>query len=559
MSFSFKKNIIVGVAVTPELGLEAALIDFDARKVLKYGTRTLAYDNNRKVIADLDIFKESLQDVLQELDIPKGADIVLSIPTVFFNVNDYPAALSTEQIGLSIETDLMEKPLFSNEEPCISAVKLPNSTMQFSKFAYVAAQKTTLIEIAMQIYELGYNLVSIDTSINSSLNALIYNERVNASPQASWLLLVVENSCCRIIPMSGKNYVDYFEEKISIGEVLGDEENYTTVVSAVKPILKNNPTQCLYVVSKTNIISAKLLAEKLTYEAPIVHQEANIYNTVPFIDVSDEINPEAAKTISLDVIGAAIGREFADYTETHFNLFNESLGDVYIQNRPPVITIGSRKFEMSMENSVKYGLIFFVLVLIAALIILLPIRGAMNGKKQEKEKLDRQIQETKAFIEANKGVSSSVFSESDEIRIGLGVNKNVYTYYTIAGTEIPKKLWLTSLELGPNTTIKGQADNLESIYSFFRSIKDYNPESGIKLQKLGLAVSPNKRALRDFDTDSVITSLNADYYEFVISDVPEKKATSKKSKSTEGVGGIDDNSYGNNEKPAALPDLETID
>ncbi len=559
MSFSFKKNIIVGVAVTPELGLEAALIDFDARKVLKYGTRTLAYDNNRKVIADLDIFKESLQDVLQELDIPKGADIVLSIPTVFFNVNDYPAALSTEQIGLSIETDLMEKPLFSNEEPCISAVKLPNSTMQFSKFAYVAAQKTTLIEIAMQIYELGYNLVSIDTSINSSLNALIYNERVNASPQASWLLLVVENSCCRIIPMSGKNYVDYFEEKISIGEVLGDEENYTTVVSAVKPILKNNPTQCLYVVSKTNIISAKLLAEKLTYEAPIVHQEANIYNTVPFIDVSDEINPEAAKTISLDVIGAAIGREFADYTETHFNLFNESLGDVYIQNRPPVITIGSRKFEMSMENSVKYGLIFFVLVLIAALIILLPIRGAMNGKKQEKEKLDRQIQETKAFIEANKGVSSSVFSESDEIRIGLGVNKNVYTYYTIAGTEIPKKLWLTSLELGPNTTINGQADNLESIYSFFRSIKDYNPESGIKLQKLGLAVSPNKRALRDFDTDSVITSLNADYYEFVISDVPEKKATSKKSKSTEGVGGIDDNSYGNNEKPAALPDLETID
>ena len=112
--------------------------------------------------------------------------------------------------------------------------------------------------------------------------------------------------------------------------------------------------------------------------------------------------------------------------------------------------------------------------------------------------------------------------------MGLIHNKNIYTYYTIVGTEIPKKLWLTGLKLGKNTTIEGQADNLESVYSFFRNIKDYNPDSQIKLQKLALASNSNIAALTEsgnFDTDSIITSMNADFYEFRISDAPEVAAT----------------------------------
>ena len=142
-----------------------------------------------------------------------------------------------------------------------------------------------------------------------------------------------------------------------------------------------------------------------------------------------------------------------------------------------------------------------------------------------------------------------MFDEGSEIRIGLGHNKNIYSYYTIVGTEIPKKLWLTRLKLSDKTTIEGQADNLESVYAFFRSIKDYNPESAIKLQKLGLASSSKIESIdqniESFDTDSILTSLNADFYEFRISDEPEEVKKDTKND--------------NASKADALPGLEAIE
>ena len=112
-------------------------------------------------------------------------------------------------------------------------------------------------------------------------------------------------------------------------------------------------------------------------------------------------------------------------------------------------------------------------------------------------------------------------------------------------------MWLTHLKLGDKTTIEGQADNLESVYAFFRSIKDYQPDSDIKLQKLGLASKSTAPVSEDgtaeFDTDSILTSLNADFYEFRISDEPEVKKEDLKKDGE------------NSDNPAnSLPDLEPV-
>ena len=553
----FKKNIVVGVSVTPEIGLEAAQIDFVSKTVLKYGFRQLAYDNNRKEIADLDIFKETLQDLLMELQIPKGSEIVLNLPAVTFKVKDYPASLNEEQIINAIQEELIEHPIFGNEEPAIDAAQLPNSTIQFNKIAYTAAQKTMLIEIAMQIKDLGYKLVGIDTSVNSTLNALIYKERVDVNPSSSWLLLLVDNSYCRVIPMQGRNYVDCIEEKISIGEVLGDAENYSTVLAAVKPVLRQFPSQYLCVVSKTNIISAEILAGQLEYNAPIIHQEANNYAKEAFLEVGPEVDESVANLISIDVIGAGINRDFTAFSNAHLNLFNSSLGDVYLLEQPPVLKFNSISFELSMENMIKVIIALAIVLVVIVGISMTVLLNLIGQKKALVADLDKKISSINQYLKENESVSSELFDEGDEIRMGLVRNKNIYTYYTIVGTEIPKKLWLTSLELGDNTTIEGQADNLESVYSFFRNIKDYDPNSNIKLQKLGLAtISSSLQEISDtesFDTDSVITSLNADYYQFRISDAPEIKKTNITSKKQEGEKGA------NNSAAGALPDLEPIE
>ena len=562
--FNFKKSIIVGIAVSPENGIEAAQIDYQNKVVLKYASKPLAYDNARKEIADLDLFKETLQDILAEIEAPAGSDIAITLPSIAFKVVDYPASLTEDEITNAIEEDLVNHPIFQNNDPCISAVRLPNSTIQFSKVAYTVLQKVSLIEIAMQIKDLGYNLINIDTSVNSTLNALIYNERINTAPDSNWVMLLVDNNFCRVLSMSGKNYVDSYEEKISIGEVLGDTENYATVVNAVAPILKNIPSQCLYVISKTNIISAKILAEQLKYNAPIIHQEDNVFSGSPFLEVADTIPESAAKVISLDVIGAAINRDFDDNSFAYFNLFNASLGDIYILNQPPVIYIGSRKIIMSLETMLTLGIIAAIIILAFAILIFIPINKLNKAKQMQIDSINHDIEQNQEFLKKNKDISASVFDEGDEIRMGITNNKNIYTYYTIVGTEIPKKLWLTSLDLGKKLIIKGQADNLESIYSFYRNIKDYNPNSNIKLQKLALATNGSKKIVNDSDSDDVITSLNADYYEFVISDSDDYDQTEENTENTEGDNGQNNKNDPNNNKKGGIklpgiPALETID
>ena len=552
----FKKSVVIGVSVTPEVGLEVAQIDFATRTVLKYAVRPLEYDINRRDIADLDIFKETLSDLLEELQLPKGTSIVLNLPAVTFRVNDYPASLDEEQVGNAIEEELAENLIFKNNEPCIVATQLPNSTIQFNKIAYEAVQKTTIIEIAMAIKDLGYKLLAIDTSVNSILNSLILKERVNVENDVSWVLLLVENNCCRVISMNGRTYVDAFEEKISIGEILGDAENYSTVISAVTPILKNLPSQYLCVVSKTNIVSAEILASKLNYSAPIIHQEANSFSQEVFMDVSPEVDEALAPTISLDVIGAALYRNLLPYSTAHFNLFNKSLGDIYLDEQPPEVVIAGHRIVLDTETLIKIFILCAIVILVPAIIAFIVLLSSISSQNSVNADLDSKIEQMNKFLKDNESVSADLFDEGDEIRVGLEHNKNVYSYYTIVGTEIPKKLWLTHLKFSDKTTIEGQADNLESVYAFFRSVKDYDPESDIKLQKLGLASnavpkviekdaenSDNSDKTDDFEVDSILTSSNADFYEFRISNEPEVKKEDLKKK--------DEN--GND-----LPDLEPI-
>lgn len=548
---NLKKSNLVGVSITPEVGLEVAQVDFASQTVLKYGIRQLEYDINRREISDIDLFKEALQDLFFELQIPKGSEVVLNLPSVVFKTVDYPAAMDEAQIVSAIEEELADHFIFRTIEPVISAVQLPNSSMQFHKIAYTAVQKQMLIEVAMTIKELGCRLYAVDTSVNSTLNALMYKQRVEFGRDTSWILMTVDNMCCRIMTMSGRNYVDAYEERISIGEVLGDAENYGTVINAVSPILKNLPSKYLCVVSKTNIISAEVLASKLTYSAPIIYQESNCFSKKAFLDVGPDVDEKFANILSLDIIGASIYKDFETSSSAHFNLFNKSLGDIYTMEQPPEIKFRGRTIVLSNSLLIKTFIIVALLIFVPCMLACAYFIRQINVAKNSYSDLELKAKQIQKFLDDNENVSSELFDEGDEIRIGLEHNRKIYSYYTIVGTEIPKKLWLTHLKLSDKTTIEGQADNLESVYAFFRSIKDYSPKSDIKLQKLGLA-SNSELSVPDaegdgveFDTDSILTTLNADYYEFIISDEapkPEQAGNDKNKKSS-----------GN-----AIPDLEPI-
>ena len=163
-----------------------------------------------------------------------------------------------------------------------------------------------------------------------------------------------------------------------------------------------------------------------------------------------------------------------------------------------------------------------------------------------------QIARIQEFMDKNKNISASTFDEGDEIKMGLVHNKNIYSYYTIVGTEIPQKLWLTHLKLGEKITIEGQADNLESVYVFFRNIRDYSPNTDIRIQRLELASVKSNNNIDDIDSDILINSSNADFYSFNISNEIETNADVKPKAENN-----NSKSAKTQEKPN-LPELEVI-
>ena len=530
------KKRVVGVSISPEMGLEVAVVDYASRTVINYGRRPLDYSVVRREVSDLDIFKSTLQELMYDLSIPKGSEIVLNVPTVLFKINDYPASMDQYKVEAAIEEDVYDNQFLKNYEPCYSYAVLPTSTMQFNRVAFTAVQKSVMIEMAMFIKEMGYKIKAIDTSVNSELNALMYLDKVNVDSDVKWTLLTIEDSCCRILSMIGRNYVDVYEELISIGEVLTDTENYATVISAVESILQNLPSKYLCIVSKTNAISAEILSSKLSYSAPIIYQEANGFLREPLLQIPATLDVDFTKTMSLSVIGACIYADFAQLSAQHFNLFNSTLGDIYLSEQPPVI------FGIALTNEKLIGLFIVIAILFGLATAGVYITKAKEYRdlNQKLEEMQQEIEAIDAYLKLHEDLSADIFDEGDEIRLGLQHNKNIYSYYTIVGTEIPKKLWLTALKLGDKTTIEGQADNLESVYSFFKNIKDYNSGSDIKLQKLGLATANplTKPSLLEgeegkFDTESILTTLNADFYEFKISN--EAPVVEKKSGDAEGL------------------------
>lgn len=516
----FKKKTVVGVSLNPEFGLEVAQVDFSTKTVLKYGRTSVAYDNNRKEIADMDTFKVALSDLLTEVGIPKGTALALNFPSIAFRVVDYPASLEEAQIMGVIEEDLLSNPLFQNNDPLIGAVALPNSTIQFRKVAYTALQKSGIIELVMHLKENGYLVHSIDTSVNTTLNALIYNDRVSTSPDSTWVMVQVDNGYARTIAMQGQSYVESHEERISIGAVLGDEENYSTVISAIQPYLEKLPADRLLVISKTDVISAKILANQLRFNGQILYEEANSCSKEPFLAVAPTIDEGLANEISIDVIGAAINADFAQYSVAPINLYNNSLGAIYDDDQPWTITIGGRTYVFSIENCIVATIVTVLLILAIAAAFYVPAlteEKAINAKLQT---VNAEITEIERFLKEHDWVSSSVFNESDEIKMGLNRNKSIYSYYTVVGTEIPKKLWLTALDLGDVVSIKGQADNVESIYSFLKNLNDYDAGSRLSLQKLVTASNSSLTELTDngeIDAETLMNTMEANFYEFEVS------------------------------------------
>ncbi len=539
-----KKNIIA-MAITADRGLEVAEMDTATGTIVKYAHRDLDVITLKSIIPDMDVFKEVLSELLTEIGAPKGSFILMTLPTVAMGVGSYMASQSDESIIQLVSDNLTEKDLvFKDTDPLVVTTGL-SVTIQSKVVAYTAAIYSIIQEAARIISDLGYKIQAIDVSVSSIFRALISSGKVQTQQDTTWLMLLVDNHAARLLALNGTSLVEYKDEQL-IYDYADTAANCDMVASSMAPYIEKVPAKYLFVVSRTDSVSAEMLSSKIKFNNTVIFLEANGFSKEVFADAPD-LDPEEAKHISLDLIGTCLYGE----RYFHFNLFCEELGDVYWAQQPPQFKFNGQTIILTNEFLIKWCIIILLVILVPAIGAYVYFNTEYNKTKSDCDAAQTKLQQTEEQIKKYEGlVSADVFSEQDEIRIGIVQNTSFYNYIDILGRETPAKLWLTTFTINNNfIDIEGRADNIDSIYSFFRNIKDSITDSTVKLQKLSLASIESRdlpagltllkgRDLPENDeipvdeftenSNDIILSSNADFYEFIISNKTPKQISEYK-------------------------------
>lgn len=532
------KKKTIAVAITPDRGLEVAEMDYMSGTIIKYTQKDLGVVTLKTVIPDMDVFKDLLQECFAELGVPKGSQIVLCLPTVSMGMGSYMSSQTDASIVQQISNDLIDNDLiFRDNDPLVVTTGLSLS-IQSKVVAYTASVYSVIQEAARMLIDLGYKIKAIDVSASSVLRGLIHSGKVQTEFDTTWLMLLVDNGHARIFALNDDHLIEYKEEQMmyDYSDTVG---NCEMVASTVSHYFEKVPAKYLFVVSRTDSVPAEMLASKIKYENPIIFLDANSYSKETFVNTSG-IPEDIAEKISLELIGAALYEEKG----LHFNLFDKELGDVYTSQQPPSVTIGGKTYILTDEFVYKIcAIIVLPLILIAAFGYYY-----FNGQNSaiETEIADWQTKTKAKQLEAAKFKvdTGDKFSEIDEINMGLARNTELYSFLDLIGRDMPQKMWLNHLTLANlsekatsiHVDIEGHADNIESIYTFYRNIKDSVGSTKVQLQKLSLATV--KSASEDFSFDDdlpansgdfiensneIMLSSNADFYEFIISEKSPKE------------------------------------
>ena len=536
-----KKNIIA-LAITPDRGLEIAEVNPSTGNIVKYAHRNLDVVTIKSVIPDMDVFKELLQDALTEIGAIKGSSIYMTLPTVTMGISNYMASQNDESIKQLISNNLIEKDIiFRDNDPLVVTTGL-SVTIQSKIVAYTVAVYSIIQEASRIIADLGYKIESIDVSVSAIFRALIATGKVQAQPDTTWLMLMVDNSAARLLALNGESLIEYKEEQMMY-DYADTAANCDMVASSMAAYIEKIPAKYLFIISRTDNVSAEMLSTKIKYNNAIVFLEANSFGNDSFIEAPD-LSEEDVKNISLDLVGTCI----QDEKLFHFNLFNEELGDVYWNQQPPQFKFNGQTIVLSNEFLIKWGIIILLIILIPAIGLYMYLNGECNKIQADCDAAKSKLKQTEEQIKKYEGlISADVFSEQDEIRIGVVKNTAFYNYIDLLGRDMPKKLWLNSLTICDDyINMEGNADNIESIYTFYRNIKDSVSDSNLKLQKLALANYSINSASSDLtilddkelpengessglldefteNSNDIILSTNADFYEFMISDKSPKE------------------------------------
>lgn len=511
----------VYLSVTPGVGLELIQLDLQSRTVKNYSYRPLEYNESLREISDMNEFKNAVTELFEELKINLKSNVVLNLPMVLLGSKELPLLLGDDAVQEALTSEVEQSYIFKRFEPVVSWCDSNNIQSGDSrKLFYSAVQKNVIEDIKNALNELGITLAGVEISLTSVLKALAFAglAQDQMKDNVSWNLMLITPSGYSICSMIGKSIVDYYDEPLAIKSFEGDEI-YNAINASAQITLMSYPASYLYIISETDMVSAELLSKRLQTESVVNYLENNSFKKQDVIPVSLEVLEDVAHKISLEAIGVATGNVTS--LPVKFNFMVSGSGGESLQddpNEPVHVVLGSHEFDIS-PNAARN------LAVLIAIILLLPFGGTFIGvpmiaqqKQAQLDDINSRLDQTNAEIkriqdEQNK---ANDFDVNKEIEKVMSNNRAKLMGYTALGESVPKNLWLTYFAAKDDGKfdIKGESENVENVYVFFKNMKDSLISTQLRLQKLQMK--------SDSVDDAVTKDVNAPSdYEFEITNMSD--------------------------------------
>ena len=553
---------VVYLSVTPGVGLELIQVDPVIKSVKTYGHKPLEYSDSMREISNYDDFKTTLEELFSELNISPKCNIVLNLPMVHFGKVDLPLLLNDEGVTEAVISEVEQAYIFKRCEPVVSWFDGSSSSASDTRtIFYSAVQKPAVDKIKEILTELGATLSGVEISLVSALRALSFAGLTEAQMQEGtpWNLMIVNATGYNLVAMSGKNIVDYYEEPLAL-KTYELDEIYEAISASVQIAMMNFPTNYLYIVSETDLVSAEHLTSKLQFEGKIDFLENNSFRKREILPVSLNILPDQVMKISLESVGIAVSKshnypiklDFSENKVSEFSSGSEETLSFHFNDKEIVLTETVLK---------KMSFVVAGLLIIPALVAMLTLPVVEKKNQAKLDEINSKIKNIDAEIKklTEQASASGSFVVKTEIENVIKYNRNKLISYSALGESVPADLWITYFmvkETG-KIDIKGVSENVEDIYIFFKNMKDYLVDSQLRLHKLEMTSS---------SIDDAVVSNGPTTYEFEITNMTEGEINPSAAKSS--TAKTEDESAASGEKASGgkkstktkkVNDLEPVD
>lgn len=516
-------KITVGVAMSPSIGLEMIEINPKTKTIEKYACKPLDYDYSKREIADYDQFREVLISLFDDLKINRKSNIVLTLPSVHYGLISLPTALGDEGVTSALVSEVEQASyIFKRQDPVISWTDAyPAGDKDNREILYGAIQQAAIDEINAACVEIGCTLVAIETAQNSLLKTLEFNNLADEhmAPNTTWNLMVINPNSYSMITLNGKSVIEYREEPLALRSFVGDEI-YEAIISSAQLTLQTIPSNYLYIVSETDMVSAEVLSMKIPFDGNIKFLESNKYVQNPLMQASYNILPNQVLKITPEVIGSGI--YLISQFPFKFNLLgkgNEELA--VLQEVAPKIRVGNTEIELTSAFVKKIAAIA-ALILLVPTGILFAIMNQLNTQNQEKlNSINQQLEADKAKLANFEDIDKKdTFDSKLEINNIQSINRTKLIYYTAIGTNIPPNTWLIYLRIFGDKKIDiiGRSTNVENVYTFYKNMKMSVIDSDLRLNRLEMSAdSVGNLVVED------LNSIKPTFYEFEITNLTDEE------------------------------------